>query len=57
MNEREMTNDNLLDNLREREKELNCLYMVDEILNNQCLSLPEIFKEITRVIPSGWQAR
>jgi len=55
MNEREMTNDNLLDNLREREKELNCLYMVDEILNNQCLSLPEIFKEITRVIPSGWQ--
>ncbi|MDD3893921.1 MAG: PEP/pyruvate-binding domain-containing protein [Syntrophomonadaceae bacterium] len=55
MNERETANENLLDNLRERAKELNCLYLAEEALNNQRLSLPEVFKEITRVIPSGWQ--
>lgn len=44
-----------LESLRERAKELDCLYHVDEILNNQRLSLPEIFREITRVIPLGWQ--
>ena len=46
---------NLLDILKEREKELNCLYMVDEILENHQLSIPEILKEIIRVLPSGWR--
>ncbi len=55
MNDRESSNEYLLDNLKERAKELNCLYQVDEILNNQRLSLPEIFRELTRIIPSGWQ--
>ena len=55
MNDRESPNEYLLDNLKERAKELNCLYQVDEILNNQRLSLPEIFRELTRIIPSGWQ--
>lgn len=55
MNEWEASNDYLLDNLKERAKELNCLYQVDEILNNPRLSLSDIFREITRVIPSGWQ--
>jgi hypothetical protein len=55
MNERESTNEYLLDNLKERAKELNCLYQVDEILNNQRLSLPEIFRELTLIIPTGWQ--
>lgn len=41
--------------LKERAKELNCLYQVDEILNNPRLSLPEIFENVVRVIPSGWQ--
>ncbi len=45
----------LLDNLKERAKELNCLYQVDEILNDQRLSLPEMFNQLTMVIPSGWQ--
>lgn len=55
MNERDSSNEYLLDNLKERAKELNCLYQVDEILNNQRLSLSEIFRELTLVIPSGWQ--
>ena len=37
--------DNLLDVLKEREKELNCLYMVDDILENHQLSLPELLEK------------
>lgn len=55
MNDREQTDDYILDNLKERAKELECLYQVDGILNNPRLSLEEIFKELSRVIPSGWQ--
>lgn len=55
-----MANDNIssdysLDSLKEREKELNCLYMVDEILGNHQLSIPEIFDGIIRILPSGWR--
>ncbi len=45
----------MLINLKEREKELNCLYMVDEILNDHRLSMPEIFEAVVNVIPSGWR--
>ena len=41
--------------LKERAKELNCLYQVDEILSNQRLSLAEMFEAIVAVVPSGWQ--
>lgn len=44
-----------LDVLKEREKELNCLYMVDEILGNHQLSISEIFDGIIRVLPTGWR--
>lgn len=47
--------DNLLDILKEREKELNCLYQVDDILANHQLTLPEVFERIIRVLPSGWR--
>jgi len=47
--------ENLLDNLKEREKELNCLYMVDEILGNYHLSIPEVFEGIIRILPTGWR--
>ncbi len=55
MKDRDTSKEFTLESLRERAKELDCLYQVDEILNNQGLSLPEIFREITRVIPLGWQ--
>ncbi|HHV99334.1 MAG TPA: pyruvate, phosphate dikinase [Clostridiaceae bacterium] len=45
----------LLDVLKEREKELNCLYLVEEYLNNRRLSLPEVFEGIIKTIPSGYQ--
>ncbi len=47
--------ESLLSTLREREKELDCLYKVDEILNDQQLPLPEIFAALVDVIPSGWR--
>lgn len=49
------TDDPLLEVLKERAKELNCLYQIEEILNNRHLSLPEIFEGIIKTIPSGWQ--
>lgn len=45
----------LLAILKERAKELNCMYQVEEVLGNRRLSLAEIFEEIIRIIPSGWQ--
>ncbi len=47
--------DSLLSTLREREKELDCLYKVDEILSNHQLPLPEILAALVDVIPSGWR--
>ena len=47
--------DSILDILREREKELNCLYKIDEILSNHQLSISEIFDEIVKIMPIGWR--
>jgi len=47
--------DALLDSLKERAKELNCFYRVEELLNKADLSLDEMFQGIIEVIPSGWQ--
>lgn len=55
MNGSAVTEKDMLSTLREREKELNCLYMVDEILSNHQLPLPEIFAAVVGVIPSGWR--
>lgn len=50
-----LRDDNILENLREREKELNCLYKVDEGLSNHQLSPTEIFESVVRIMPSGWR--
>ncbi len=50
-----LRDDNILENLREREKELNCLYKVDEILSNHQLSPAETFEAVVRIMPSGWR--
>ncbi len=44
-----------LETLKERAKELDCLYRVDEILNNSRLTLAEIFEGIIVVLPSGFR--
>jgi len=55
MNHQDSSQENNLHSLRERAKELNCLYQVDELLSNMRLSLPEIFSALVQVIPAGWQ--
>jgi len=44
-----------LASLRERAKELDCLYAVDELLGDRDSSTDEIFKRLLEIIPSGWQ--
>jgi|LSQX01.1.fsa_nt_gb hypothetical protein len=50
-----LKDDNILESLKEREKELNCLYKVDEVLSNHRLSPAETFDSIVRIMPSGWR--
>ena len=47
--------DNLLRDLQERAKELNCLYMVEEVLNDTRDDLDSMFNGLIHVIPDGWQ--
>jgi len=46
---------NLLKDLQERSKELNCLYKIEELLKNPNISLDELFQAVVEIIPSGWQ--
>lgn len=47
--------DNLLWFLQERAKELNCLYRVEEILNQPDAQLPDVCQAIVGAIPLGFQ--
>lgn len=47
--------DNLIWFLSERAKELNCLYKIEELLNNPDASLSDICKGVIEAIPPGWQ--
>jgi hypothetical protein len=47
--------DQLIHDLRERAKELNCLYEVQELLSTPEITMDEICQGIIRVIPPGWQ--
>ncbi len=53
MRENPENRDNVLDVLKERAKELNCLYRVEGVLENRALTLPGIFNAIISIIPSG----
>jgi len=55
MSDQKRPADDLIRFLREREKELNCLYRVEEILNDPEASLEEVCNEIIKVIPPSWQ--
>ena len=41
--------------LQERAKELQCLYEIENILNEEQVNFEDIFLKIVRVIPAGWQ--
>ena len=45
----------LLGALRERAKELNCLYEVEKALTGTGRSLPQVLAEVAAAIPPGWQ--
>jgi pyruvate,water dikinase len=47
--------DKLIHELKERAKELNCLYEIQEILNTPNISIDEVCQGIIKVIPPGWQ--
>lgn len=56
----DMTKDNYslnleVERLKEREKELRCIYEVSEILNDSSLSIGKQLNRLISVIPSGWQ--
>ncbi|HPS58784.1 MAG TPA: PEP/pyruvate-binding domain-containing protein [Spirochaetota bacterium] len=55
MTDSNLPNDQLINILRERAKELNCLYQVEEILSCNDSSLPDMFMAIIGIVPSGWQ--
>jgi pyruvate, water dikinase len=47
--------DRIIDTLRERAKELQCLYSIHEILGRADATLAEIGRAIVEAIPAGWQ--
>jgi hypothetical protein len=55
MNEVDSSVDKLLLSLQERAKELNCLYQVENALNQPDVQLDEAFQTIVDAIPPGWQ--
>lgn len=49
------TIENLIFSLQERTKELNCLYLVEEILNDYNENIDTIFNKILEILPQGFQ--
>lgn len=47
--------DKLVHDLRERAKELNCLYEVQELLSTPGITIDNICQGIIRALPPGWQ--
>ncbi|MFA3783142.1 PEP/pyruvate-binding domain-containing protein [Melioribacteraceae bacterium 4301-Me] len=47
--------DNLVIELQERAKELNCLYTIEDSLNRSDISLRQAFHTVINAIPPGWQ--
>jgi len=54
-NDQENSVDRLVYELKERAKELNCLYEIQALLLKRELTTEETFKGIIQVIPPGWQ--
>jgi len=48
-------NEVIINILSEREKELNCLYKVEEALKNFDIDNEEIFHKLLEIVPTGWQ--
>ena len=55
MNDHEQSIENVIFSLKERAKELNCLYQVEELFGEPGITLKEIYEGIIQAIPPGWQ--
>ena len=55
MNEEDEQIDQLLRDLQERAKELNCLYKVEELLSNTDTPIGQLLKGVIEILPSGLQ--
>jgi predicted nucleotidyltransferase len=55
MNEKSQEAGELFRELRERAKELNCLYAVEELCSDPQLPFTRILEGVVRAIPAGWQ--
>ncbi|HLF14217.1 MAG TPA: PEP/pyruvate-binding domain-containing protein, partial [Bacteroidota bacterium] len=55
MENNSQSTENLLVALRERAKELSCLYTVEELFNRPGISLHDIIRGIINAIPAGWK--
>ncbi len=55
MSPHSLTSMDMLDNLRERAKELNCLYRVHELTRDPERPPDEVCRELLDAIPPGWQ--
>jgi predicted nucleotidyltransferase len=55
MMESDRPSEKLLASLRERAKELDCLYQVEQILSRPDLPFEEAFQQVVDAIPPGWQ--
>ena len=51
----ESTNGNMIHELKERVKELNCFYRITKIVNDSKLSIDEALQNIVELIPPAWQ--
>ncbi len=55
MNDREDPKESSLEVLKERAKELDCLYRIDEVLKNGRLTLAEMFERVILILPAGFR--
>jgi hypothetical protein len=55
MNRQNIPIEHLVRELEERAKELNCLYKIEDTLNNSKISIDEALKMVVDTIPPGWQ--
>jgi len=55
MSKKNKSIDSLFADLKERAKELNCLYQVQELSNNYESQLDDVCKGVIQAIPPGWQ--
>ena len=47
--------DKIISSLKERAKELSCLFRIEEILNSHTAMPDEVFNSIIEASPQGWQ--